>query len=247
MITLGVERERFITDKIGRIVPAIGVLLPLVKKMSEEKGIKPELFGYELFAGQIEDRTPACASFCALRLALEKNDHILNKAAKYLGLGFNYSEFVDEAHLGKLEVNPFDKRHQKIWRNITLERRVAASQVAAVHIHLSTTIDQAIKLLNICCDGVVTRLSKMGDHSSGKRLAAYKVMTGCDSISPQFREPEDLLKYIESYGGEKNVWDFVRYKPSTKTTEFRMFGSTANVLEVLDYAKACFALLESIS
>jgi hypothetical protein len=47
------------------------------------------------------------------------------------------------------------------------------------------------------------------------------------------------MERITSKGGEKNVWDLVWYKPSTKTVEFRMFGVTPNVEEILGYIKAC--------
>lgn len=245
-ITLGAERERFIVDKRGKIIPAIGVLLPLVRKIARKKNINPEQFGHELFAGQIEDRTPPCRSLEGLSLALKTNDQILNEAIQFLDLEFDYSEFVEENQIIELAVNPFDERHKNIWESITFERRLAASRVAAVHVHISTSINQAVRLLNICCDGVITRLAKLGDHSDGKRLAAYRVMTGCDSNPPQFKNANELLEYINKRGGERNVWDFVRYKPSTGTTEFRMFGCTNNVDEILEYAKACLGLLKSI-
>ena len=148
--TIGVERERFIISATSRkIVNAIDILLPEVRKNAVLKGMSESLFGYELFAGQIEDRTPVCDSLLALKNALEANDGILSESAKNVGLDFCFSEFAEKDEIGILEVNPFDGRHQKIWENISQERRLAASRVIATHVHIGVSPGEALNLFSI--------------------------------------------------------------------------------------------------
>lgn len=247
MTTIGVERERFIVSRAdGKIVPAIGTLLPKVQCEAEKRGLPANLFGYELFAGQIEDRTSPCDSLPMLRDALIANDSVMDDVASQDGLAFDFSEFVEENQIASLEVNPFDQRHKNIWQAISPERKLAASIVAAVHIHLAVTESRAIQLLNACRREAIERLAKIGDHSNGKRMAAYSTMAQTDGIPPIFSDFQKVMKYIDEHGGEKNVWDLVRYKPSTKTIEFRMFGATKSVEEIIGYALACLELLGSL-
>lgn len=242
--TIGVERERFIISETSRkIVNAINILLPEVRKNAVRKGLPENLFGYEFFAGQIEDRTPVCDSLSELQKALDANDRILYESAGNVGLSFYFSEFVEENEIETLEVNPFDERHQRIWETIPQERRLAASRVIATHVHIGVSPIEALKLFSVCSRDVISMLALIGDHSDGKRMAAYKAMAQIDGCLPKFCTFEDLLAYIENHGGEKNVWDLVRYKPSTKTMEFRMFGSTPKVEKVIEYAKTCLQLL----
>lgn len=241
---IGIERERFIVRN-GKVVPEIGKLLPTVKRLAQEQGISPELFGHELFAGQIEDRTPPCGSLDGLREALTRNDQILKKGALEHGLEFDFSEWVQDSQIGELVVNPFDQRHKGIWRAMSQEKRLAASRVAAVQIHIATTPAQAVKLINLCNRETVAHLSEIGDHSNGQRLASYKIVTQSDSIPPRFSSLAELLEYIARNGGERNVWDFIRYKPSTRTIEFRMFGTTRSVEEIIGYVRECLSFYNS--
>ncbi len=242
MQTYGIERERFIVNASGRIVPAIGELLPRVHDLARAKGVSTDLFSHELFAGQIEDRTPPCKTPQEIAGALELNDAIMNVAAHQLGYTLECSEIVDDARFTSLEVNPFDARHQAIWQAIPLERKIAASVVAAVHVHLSVTEEEAVELLNLCRPEVIEKLINIGDHSGRRRITVYKVMAQTEGAPPRFSSYANLMEYIDSKGGEKNVWDLVRYKPSTKTVEFRMFGATRDIHEVLGYVEACKAV-----
>lgn len=239
MRTFGIERERFITNAHGKIVPAIGKLLPLVHRIARGRGLSENLFSFELFAGQVEDRTPPCLNLEAVKNALLANDGVLLEAAGILGLTFDHSEFADEEMVVAFEVNPFDERHQRIWASIPNDRRVAASVVAAVHVHVSVADEEAVRILNLCRRNVIDRLISIGDHSNLKRINAYRTMAETDGIPPMFAGFSEVMEYIASKGGEKNVWDLVRYKPSTKTVEFRMFGATQRVEEILGYVKAC--------
>ncbi len=133
MRTFGIERERFIMSR-GQIVPAIGILLPRVHETAKNNNLPEKLFSYELFAGQIEDRTPPCRSLEEIKSALVLNDKIMSATAKQLGLAFDYSEIIDPDKITALEVNPFDSRHKNIWSSISLKKRIAASIVAGERI-----------------------------------------------------------------------------------------------------------------
>lgn len=244
MRTFGIERERFITDCDGTIIPAIGELLPYVHCVASEYGFSTDMFTFELFAGQIEDKTPPCSNFEEIRDALSLNDRVLIEASKRLGFLFDYSEFVDVKKVKSFQVNPFDQRHSTIWSSITNDMRIAASIVAGIHVHISVTCDEAVRILNSCRKEVIDQLIQIGDHSGLKRINSYLLMAGTNGVPPKFDDFTDLTKYIASKGGEKNVFDFVRYKPSTGTVEFRMFGATESLEEILGYVKACQDIVE---
>jgi len=244
---IGIERERFIVDPFTRkILPVIGCVLPQAWERAKAKFIPVTRFGYELFAGQIEDRTPPCASVQELKMALRTNDKILKEVAEGNFLDFDFTEFAKELEPSFLLVNPFDKRHKKIWYSISEERRLAASQVAAVHVHIEVNQEEAVKVLNACDKDLINWLIKIGDHSHGKRISAYRLMSQSDGIPPLFSSGEELLNYIQKHGGERNVWDFVRYKPSTGTIEFRTFGTTEDIEEIIYYVEICLNTCRSI-
>jgi len=235
--TLGIEREWFIMRN-GNIVAGVGDVLPKLWEIVETRGFNKSQFGYELFAGQIEDRTEPVPCTESLIDSLKKNEALLKEIGESLGLHFVCKDFVTEEELGELVVNPFDQRHKSIWAEITRERKVAASQVAAIHIHVSVTPEEAVQILNYCRRSVIDRLAKMGDFSQGKRLNAYRVMAKVYGDSPVFKDVDHLMKYIKDSGGERDVWDMVRYKPSTGTVEFRMFGATGDLEKIKSFVCA---------
>jgi len=242
--TVGIERERFIVDpRDDKIIPGIGRLLTSVWDKVQGSGCSADLFGYELFAGQIEDRTPPCDSLEALKVALVANDDILNEVASQFGWKFDFSEFAEESRIKDLVVNPFNERHQRIWASISPERRLAASRVAAIHVHIAIGKNLAAQALGFCDKETVSRLIKLGDHSQGKRIEAYRIMSQSDGIPPKFSSRAELMRYIQQHGGERNVWDLARYKPSTRTVEFRMFGTTGDIQEIISYVEACLQVV----
>jgi|GEM_PF-2154688 len=239
MRTFGIERERFIVNSDGKIVPAIEKLLPRVHQIAQQQEVSEKLFSYELFAGQVEDRTPSCQELQALEDVLQVNEEILLEAANKLGLSFDHHEFIEEGRVVAFEVNPFDSRHQNIWASISHERRVSASIVAAVHVHVSVRNDEVVDILNLCREDVIDNLIRIGDHSNFRRINAYRTMAKTKGIPPTFSTFSEVTRYIASRGGEKNVWDLVRFKPSTGTIEFRMFGATPSIAEIIGYVRAC--------
>lgn len=244
--TVGIERERFIVNRATRkIVPSIGLLLPEVRRVARRRGVSPDSFIYEFFAGQIEDRTPPCSSMASLGESLRLNDEVIDEAANQIGLAFEFCELAPEDRIESLEINPFDVRHSKIWDSLTPERRLSGSIVAATHVHLAVTEEHAVRILNACREDVVERLVILGDHSCGQRMVSYRKMAQITGIPPEFSSYGQLKKYIDSCGGEKNVWDLVRYKPYTKTIEFRMFGTTSSIQEIFGYVQACYDIFNS--
>lgn len=240
MRTYGIERERFMVNGSGKVVPRIGELLPKVHERAKSAGLSESRFSFELFAGQVEDRTPPCNSLDALRDEVNVNDRLLVAVGRECGVTFSHDEFVDAGMVEAFCVNPFDARHETIWNNaLSGVQRVAASVVIAVHVHISVTPDEVVPMMKRCDASVVEYLVRLGDHSNGKRIDAYRTVAGTDGHPPICNTLSELMRYIESHGGEKNVWDLVRYKPSTGTIEFRMFGSTEHTDEILGYVRAC--------
>jgi hypothetical protein len=241
--TLGIEREWFIL-KNGKIGPHIGMLLPELRKECEERGMWPETFAFELFAGQVEDRTPPVASMHELLFHLQENRNVLEFVGSRLGLRFVCADYVRSDELGELVVNPFDPRHAEIWKKITTEEKIAASQVAAVHVHIGSSIEDAVSVMNYCRRQVIHELVELGNFSKGKRMDSYRTMAKVYGDPPAFGNTSELLSYIEGKGGEKNVWDLVRYKPSTQTVEFRMFGTTLETFYIQQFVMACLKVFE---
>ena len=101
MRTVGVERECFII-RHGCIVPLIGKLLPKLKVEALKAGLPSATFTYELFAGQVEDRTLPCRSFKELEEALKLNQRLLRRVGKRQGLEFAYWDYVlaDDLEIG---------------------------------------------------------------------------------------------------------------------------------------------------
>lgn len=60
-------------------------------------------------------------------------------------------------------------------------------------------------------------------------------MANVSGFPPHFNSTNELMTYINSKGGEKNVYDLIRYKPSTGTVELRMFGTIPNTEGIIEY------------
>lgn len=178
-----------------------------------------------------------------LEQELQTNDEVLKLAAGVVGIAYDHSEFVEACQFSSLQVNPFDQRHQDIWQNLTPDMQLAASAVAAVHVHIEVDQHTAVGVLNRCRQELIDRLTSFGDHTDGQRIASYRHMARTMGVPPQFTSPADVEAYIARKGGEKNVWDLVRYKPSTQTVEFRMFGATPSIPEIIGYARACLEVV----
>lgn len=244
MRTVGVERERFMVEpSTGQIVSGIGELLPVVWQLADQKGLDKGRFTYELYAGQVEDKTPACASLEEVEEELERNESVLRAAAWMVGVAYDHAEFVEASQIESLMVNPFNQRHQSIWESLDDQTRLAASAVAAVHVHVGVEPSVAVATLNYCREDILGWLIALGDHSDGRRIESYRAMAGSNGVPPWFGCYAEVEQYITDKGGEKNVWDLVRYKPSTQTVEFRMFGASPCQSEIITYVQACLDIV----
>jgi len=233
--SIGVERERFIV-KNGIIVPMIGELLPVVKKKAKEEGIDPNQFSYELESSQIEDRSKVCDSVADLRRSLLENDDILALAAELLELDYEFSEYVEASRFSELKVNSFNERHQILFEKLNNEMKMCAAQVAAIHVHFGVNRRDIVRCLNIQKEKL-EYLIKLGDHSNMLRMKSYLKISNNVCFPPEFNSYDEVMNYISSKGGEKNVYDVIRYKPSTETIELRMFGTTSDNEEVIKYVE----------
>ncbi|MFA7201634.1 MAG: hypothetical protein WC099_01400 [Candidatus Paceibacterota bacterium] len=241
--TIGIEREWFILRE-DKIAPLIGELLPELEAECERRNIPKELFSFELFAGQVEDRTLVTSNVVQTINSLFYNKELLLCVGKTLNMKFLCTEYVSAEDLGELVVNPFNPRHKEIWEKLETAEKIAASQVAAVHIHLGVSLEEAVSVLNFCRRSVIDDLCELGDFSLGMRMQSYRTMAKVYGDPPLFENTDRLLSYIESKGGEKNVWDLVRYKPSTGTIEFRMFGAIDNDVHIIRFINACRRILK---
>ncbi|MCR4279946.1 MAG: hypothetical protein NUV82_00795 [Candidatus Komeilibacteria bacterium] len=245
MRSIGIERERFIICA-GKIQPLIGHILPFLEAGTKDEG-GFKRFGYELFAGQLEDRTMPRMTVEGALAQLEINDRIIASVCDARGISLLAADYVTEEELGELIVNPIDKRHKEIWEILTPERRVAASQVAAIHVHVGNlSADEIVRLLNYCRQDVIDILAEKGDFSDGKRLQAYRIMAEVNGEPPLFNNLAEILTYIKGKKGERNVWDMVRYKPVTKTVEFRMFGSTDDLNRISRMIEATLEVVHDV-
>ncbi|MBP9822381.1 MAG: hypothetical protein KBC81_03005 [Candidatus Pacebacteria bacterium] len=226
---LGVERECFFVKD--------GIISPLAPKFIPELP-NNGLYGYELSACQLETRTKPHPvqmigdALIDLRNMLEKDR---------VRLGF---EVLHQ------EVAPFDMpldiypdptgRYQKITKDMTVEKIRAACRVAGTHVHVGMgSPRQAIRAYNAAIKHI-PELCAAGDKSNGERLKIYKIM------APNFQPPTyknwgDFEKYANKNGFWKkprNCWHIIRIS-THGTIEFRMFGATPDVTEILAWAIRC--------
>jgi gamma-glutamyl:cysteine ligase YbdK (ATP-grasp superfamily) len=229
---VGIERERFLATQSGTAVPRSKDFL---KMIDDERWI------YELSACQIEDRVGPKNDLLELKLALLANDNHGQIAAKELGLEILAVEFLMDLPLDIYD----NKRYRNIVKNLPRQKLLAACQVAGVHLHFGAkNIEEAIDFNNELA-GHFEELSRIGDHSQGKRLAAYRQMA--PDFAPRryldqehFFETARELRYAEN---PRNCWHLIRISIHG-TVELRMFGSTAELEEILTWIEYVKNLLQ---
>ena len=255
---VGIERERFIVDpKTGRknpvtgeidartcqIVSRIDDLLPEVWKVADERRIPRERFMYEGYAGQIEDKTDPFTVLDEIRRQLIENDMILDEAASKLGLAYDFTEYVEEERLENLNCNTINERHIQLWKEKDREKWILpVCRIIGVHVNIETTDDETVKIFK---QGrpMIDSLCRIGDHSDLKRVKTWDTIMQRPAYPPSFNNYEEILTYTRAKGGAKNVWDLIRYKPDLQVTEFRMFGATPSVDEVIDYIRKSLGVI----
>lgn len=222
---IGVERERFLTDVKGIIVPKAKEFL--------EKANNPN-WTYELSACQIEDRTKPRSITAAICYELLRNDWFGEKIAGSLGLKI-VSAPVGPENM-PLDVYPNPRYHQ-IAKSISDEQLRAACQAAGVHIHIGMADMQlAIKSYNILREQLDFYCG-MGDNSFGERLRIYKIMA--QNWNPPAIESAEHFYELSLQQGfsedpRKCYW-LIRISPHG-TVEMRMFDASS-IREIMLYIK----------
>ena len=134
-------------------------------------------------------------------------------------------------------------RYQVITKDMPEEKLRAACRVAGTHIHIGMgSQEKAIRAYNNALRHL-DHLCKLGDKSKGERLSIYKIM------APNFKPPvydswKDYEVYAKEHGfidSPRNCWHLIRISIHG-TIEFRMFGATPDIHEVIQWAKICYTI-----
>jgi len=234
-LAVGVERECFLTDLAGNIMPISVKVLEFLVDRSQ--------FGFELSACQLETRVGP-VHIEGLAVSLYANDMILRWAETMLGFRQNFSE-VGPPDM-PLDVYPDPTgRYQKIVKNMPRHILSAACRVIGTHVHVGMPDKEtALRVYNKVIKKV-DKLCEMGDGSGGERLKIYKVM------APDFSPPKygswkafytEAVKkgFVED---PRKCWHLIRISVHG-TIEFRMFGATEDVEKIVSWARVCHKLCE---
>lgn len=219
---VGIERERFLKN-------ADGLYLPHAEKFLFE--VKDSHWTHELSACQVEDRTDPRNNLLELKYDLIRNTNNGVCAAEKS----NAEIITEEVAASDMPLNVFPlERYKNIVRNITEDRLRAACRVAGTHIHMGVgSIDEAIRINNVCA-AHTSELIRMGDHSSGARIALYKEMAG-QWESPQYENTDHFFETAraENFSDDpKHCYHLVRISIHG-TVECRMFGVTPYEDEII--------------
>ncbi len=243
---VGVERECFITDIFGAIVPSAFEALAYMKKNpwqmpNGSDADMAQAVGYELSACQIETRTsPASIDTFEEELAWQHTQ--LERSLHVLGLRPLHEELASESM--PLDVYPDPTgRYAEITKSMPREVLLAACRVTGTHVHVGMPDHEtALRIYN----KVIAKTDALcleGDHSAGERLATYRVV----APNPVPR-PFDSWEHFHQIALEKGFaedprkcWTLIRISVHG-TIEFRMFGATKDVGEIASWVRRCHEL-----
>ncbi len=247
---LGVERERFITDKKGRIVPSAKEIIDYIRKQYLGSvnflsgDVAPglgELITYELSACQLESRTIP-DTLKHLKGQLERWDKDMAAAFEHLGYVQSHIEVAPEDM--PLDVYPDPTgRYQKIVSAISRTALLAACRVAGTHIHVGMPdLETALKVYNYLTRHV-TELCEMGNGSFGQRLEIYRQMAPDWKPMPyeSWQDYYDVACRKGFVDDPRQCWTLIRISVHG-TIEFRMFGATDSIDRIVSWAERCHAL-----
>ena len=222
---IGIEREHFLVSLIDNdYVPQSKTFLETVRNNS---------WTYELSACQVESRIEPQIDLSAIKMELLANENMGNKVAGKLGLKL-WNQEVANIDI-PLDVYP-NHRYLEISKMISEEKLRAACRVAGTHIHLGVgDINHAIKVNNLLIPHLET-LCGLGDHSTGERLRLYRTMA--KNWQPIiYQNPEHLFEVAQAEGfvdNPRDCWKLIRISIHG-TVELRMFGTTDNIDEILEW------------
>ena len=228
----GIEREFFLADREGNIVPRAK---SVYEALYAEWG---DLFTYELSACQIESRTEIVTAESLLS-HLADCEGKLDSVLCTLELQKLYMEVAPENML--LEVYPDPSgRYAALKAAMPKDVLLAACRVAGTHIHIgmpdSATALRVYNRVITHCDS----LCQLGDSSSGLRLAIYKkVAPTCHPLPYESWEHFYQVARKEGFAeNPRNCWTLIRLTKHG-TIEFRMFGVTKSLSLIVTWANTC--------
>ena len=256
ILFVGVEREYFLVNDVGDIVPRAkqvmdkaGMFVRGESCFGPDAWQQDESVSYELSACQIESRIGPC-KLSNLKECLEyRQDRMkryVDKAGKGEVLNLSCVEVAPETM--PLDVYPDPSgRYQQILKYMPKEVLLAACRVIGTHIHIGmpdhTTAlrayNEAVKYTHELC--------KMGDKSNGKRLEIYK-QVAVDCIPMQYATWSDFHDKAVEKGFDsdpRKCWTLIRISKHG-TIEFRMFGSTDCVDEIVGWAEKCHSICKEV-
>lgn len=231
ILKIGIERECFLTRG--------GKISPISPEVLKRLGVDDK-FGYELSACQLEKRIGPC-ELKDIRAEFTENEKILKRAEKELNFNRLFLEVAPDDI--PLDVYPDPPgRFQQIVKSMTREILLAACRVAGVHIHIGMPdCDNAIKVYNTVVDkDIIDELCSMGDKSNGRRLEIYRKVAP-DFYPPHYKNFEDFYNVAKRKNfseNPRNCWNIIRISIHG-TIEFRMFGTSSNIDEIISWAKEC--------
>lgn len=232
---VGIERECFLTDLSGNIVPWAPSLL---RRLPEPR------YSYELSACQLETRIGPCRIEDIRHNLLEIESEI-NGLEKDLGFQRSFVEVGPEDM--PLDVYPDPSgRYQRIVKTMPRQILLAACRVIGTHVHIGMPDHEtAIRVYN----QVVTnydRLCQLGNGSFGERLDIYRIVAPDCKPSP-YKDWLDLYKTACEKGfveDPRKCWTLIRISKHG-TLEFRMFGATRSIDRIVSWAETCHNLCKT--
>jgi gamma-glutamyl:cysteine ligase YbdK (ATP-grasp superfamily) len=238
---VGIERERFLVDGSGRIVPAaLQVMQSFFLDLSRR-----DCFGFELSACQLESRTPPVRLW-ELKTELQAIDRAIERVLNPLGLGELHSE-VGPSDM-PLDIYPDPTgRYQKLTKDMPVEVLRAACRVIGTHVHVGMRDhEEALRVYNHAIRHL-RDLCEAGNGSFGERLAIYR------QVAPDFDpRPYDSWRHYHATALDKGFaddprkcWTLIRISVHG-TIEFRMFGATGSLDRVVGWAERCHALCAEV-
>ncbi|MEK7519822.1 MAG: hypothetical protein AAB581_01065 [Patescibacteria group bacterium] len=230
-LMIGVERECFLVDLAGDIVPAAPQLLEVLTDRDR--------FGYELSACQLEERVGP-STLHGLRELLVRNDEEMSAAEKLVGVQRLHIDVAPETM--PLDVYPDPTgRYREITRSMPREVLCAACRIVGTHVHVGMPDHATALAVYNAVIGKTKEFSRIGDRSgSGERLRIYRtVAPDCDPRP--YQNWEDF--YVEAHKrgcveDPRRIWTLIRISVHG-TLEFRMFGVSPDFDIILEWVQLC--------
>jgi gamma-glutamyl:cysteine ligase YbdK (ATP-grasp superfamily) len=235
VLLVGVERESFLIDQQGKIVPQAAEML---KHLSDRSR-----FGYELSACQLEDRVGPL-ELPKLKAGLLSNEREVAVAGSRLGLRCWHVEIVPEDMPLDVYLDPAG-RYRRITRGMPQHILSAACRVAGTHIHIGMPDHKTAMAVYGKVIKETKNLCAIGDGSAGQRLELYQVMAP-NYLPFHFASWSEFYKIAveEEFKDDPRKCRTLIRLSVHGTIEFRMFGATPDLDRIVGWAKICRDLCE---